>query len=312
MNPRTPPDLQIPFDRITYREGQLLGSRDLQDDVRTDQRLRALHTRYLHDTWGVALGFTISAFAGSTTVHVGPGYAVDSSGRDIVLAENLELNLPGTEAPADLILVVGYRADRQYRALPDVGAVCGRGGLDPRNERPVFAWRTLETLDFTSDVPLASVRAQQGALLAAADLSVRRNAARMVRPHIGFGSVHVRPQSGESLFGEVQIDTSDAGFSRTPQYFARLNPAQSSTSELFIAYVDSLSFIDRPTAGSFFYNLPLASVFESGLTLTWLGVEPVAGCEPVPNLQLFFTLAGFLHTSVFINAAQAIRSEVFR
>jgi hypothetical protein len=310
MTPRPPADLQIPFDRITYRDGQLLASRDLQDDARVDQRLRGLHTRYLHDTWGVALGFAVTAFAGGTTVQIGPGYAVDSSGRDLLLAENLALPVPVTQQRTALILVIGYRTDRTYRGLPDVAPVCGRGGLNPWNERPLFAWRTLETIDLAADVPLAAFAVQQGALLTSADLSVRRNAARMVRPHIGFGSVRVQPQSAGGFFPEVQIDTSEAAFSHTPQYFARANPAQGDTSELLIAYFDALAYIDRPTATSFFYNVPFASVFETGLTMTWLGIEPVTGCEPVPNLQLLFTLAGFLHTSVLMNSASALRREV--
>jgi hypothetical protein len=307
---RTPRDLQVPFDR----DGQLLTSRDLQDDVRTDQRLRGLHTRYLHDTWGIALGFAITGFGGATSIHVGPGYAIDSAARDLVLAESLDVPVPNTQVRVNLILVIGYQEDRSYRTRPDIGAVCGSGGLDPRNERPVFAWRRLETLDLGPDIPLATVVAEKGALVAAADLSVRRNATRMVRPHIGFGTIEARPKSGTGLFPEVQVDTSDAGFTRTPQYFARLNPASTKTSELLIAYVDTLSFIDRTSAGSFFYNIPFAgSVFESGLAITWLGIEPVTGCEPIPNLTLIFSLAGFATSvSVADGFATSFRSEVIR
>ena len=297
MTNRTPLDLQVPFDRITYREGQLLASRDLQDDVRADQRLRALHTRYLHGTWGIALGFTVTGFAGSTSIRVGPGYAVDIMAREIVLAETLDLPAPNTEAAVNLVLVVGYQDDRAYRGRPDVAQVCGRGGLDPRNERPVFAWRTLEDLDLGADVPLARIAVQGGAMTAPPDPSVRRNASRIVRPYIAFDSVKVRPQSAGGFISDCQVDTSDAGFSRTPQYFARLNPADARTSELLVAFVNTLSYIDRPTATNFFYNVPLvASVFERGdLTLTWVGVEPITGCEPAAS-QFIFWLGGFIRT----------------
>ena len=98
MNQRPPRDLQIPFDRVTYRDGQLLASRDLQDDVRADQRLRSLHTRYLHDTWGIALGFTVTASVGSSSVHVGPGYAIDASAQELLLAEDIDGPVAGNAA----------------------------------------------------------------------------------------------------------------------------------------------------------------------------------------------------------------------
>ena len=46
------PNLQ----RIAYHEGQLLSARDLGDDAAYESRLRGLHVRGLHNTWGVAPG----------------------------------------------------------------------------------------------------------------------------------------------------------------------------------------------------------------------------------------------------------------
>lgn len=307
MKPRPPADLQIPFDRITYRDGQLLVSRDLQSDVVANQRLRSLHTKYLHETWGIALGFTISGFAGGTSIQVGPGYAIDGSARDILLAETLALPVPNTQARADLVLVMSYQEDRSFRALPDTSIVCGSGGLDPRAERPVFAWRTLETLSFGPDVPLARVSAQAGALVAAPDLTVRKNATRLLRPHIGFGTVPADPTFSHSVFAEIRVDTTDAGFSKTPQYFARLTAPNTTAAGTIIALSGSLAFIDRAAPDSFFYNLPVIGArMLRDVTVTWLGVEPVTGCEPIPNLFLLFNLAGFLnsffptiHASIF-------------
>ena len=308
MNPRPPADLQIPFSRVTYREGQLLASRDLQDDVRANQRLRSLHTKYLHDTWGIALGFTVSGFTGSTSVQVGPGYAIDGAARDILLAETLDLPVPNTQASAHLILVMTYQEDVAFRALPDLSLVCGSGGLDPRAERPVFGWRTLETLNLGMDVPLARISAQLGAMLAAPDLTIRRNATRFLRPHIGFGAAPAEASRGESVFGEIRVDTSDAGFSKTPQYFARITSDGAGSSGAGIALAGSLAYIDRATADSFYYNvLLLATRSLTELTVTWLGIEPVTGCEPVANLSLFFNLAGFLPLSFL----SSVRTNVF-
>jgi hypothetical protein len=110
------------------------------------------------------------------------------------------------------------------------------------------------------------------------------------------GQLLVEARTG-SLFGEIRVDTSDAGFSKTPQYFARLNPASPKVSQLVVAYVGALAFIDRAAPDSFYFNVPLLTERNDSLTVTWLGVEPVTGCEPVPNLFFLFTLGGFLSAS---------------
>jgi hypothetical protein len=298
MNQRPPQDLQIPFDRVTYRDGQLLASRDMQDDVRTDQRLRSLHTRYLHDTWGIALGFTVTGAAGGTSLHVGPGYAIDALAQELLLAEDLDLPVPNTPSQAELVLAMNYPPSAAFRGRPELSAVCLGGGLDPRNERPLFAWRTFEELNMGADVPLAKVTVQQGALLTAPDLEVRKNATRIIRPHMGFGTMEFTPPR-DTLLGQVQVDTSDAGFAGVPNYFATLTSPNSKAPALFLAYVNAFSFIDRATPSSFFFNMPFSFLLRGleTVSLSWLGIEAVTGCEPVPSLFFVFTLAGLMSTS---------------
>ena len=294
---RPPQDLQIPFDRVTYREGQLLASRDLQDDVRTDQRLRSLHTHYLHDTWGIALGFTVTASAGSASVGIGPGYALDDSDQEILLDVDLLLPVPNTQAITDLVLVIRHQPDSAYRALPGTASVCFGGGIDPRDERPVFVWRTLETLQTGPDVPLVKITAQLGALLGPPDLSVRRNATRFVRPHIGSGVADIGDSSGQTVF----VDTSDAGFTQTPLYFARFEGSSPKLPPLLIAEVNALASIVDPTPAGFSLAVPLQFlVFErfTGISVVWLGIEQVTGCEPVANILFPFLLSGFALASV--------------
>jgi hypothetical protein len=48
------------------------------------------------------------------------------------------------------------------------------------------------------------------------------------------------------------------------------------------------------------------------LTVTWLGIEPVTGCEPIPNLTLFFNLAGFLATSFVSGFRTSFAMEIPR
>lgn len=305
MNQRPPRDLQIPFDRVTYRDGQLLASRDLQDDVRVDQRLRSLHTRYLHGTWGIALGFSVTAGPGSSSLHVGPGYAIDSLGQELLLADDLDLPVPDTPSRVDLVLVMNYQPSAAFRARPDLGSVCIAGGLDPRIERPVFAWRTFDELTLGPDVPLARVAVQQGTLVAPPDLEVRKNASRIIRPHIGFGTLEFDSPRDRQTF-EVQVDTSEAGFSRTPNYFAALSSPGAAA--VLVSFINAVSFIDRTTPTSFYFNIPFAFFLRAveTLELTWLGIENITGCEPVPSFFLVFTLAGLLRQTAVAATGQSV------
>jgi hypothetical protein len=234
------------------------------------------------------------ASAGSAAVRVGPGYALDAAGQELLLPELLEIDVPNTTSRVDLVLVMNYQPNSAFQARPDLPAVCISGGLDPRLDRPLFAWRTFETLKLGSDVPLAKVTAQQGALLASPDLEVRKNASRMIRPHIGFGSMEFSPPL-DTTIGEIQVDTSDSGFAGTPNYFAALSAVDPAAPSLFLAYVNTFSYIDRAASASFFFNMPFSFLLRplERVRLQWLGVENVAGCEPVPRFTRFATLAGF-------------------
>jgi hypothetical protein len=299
MKKRPPVELQIPFDRITYREGQLLASRDLQDDFGANQRLRRMHTRFLHDTWGIALGFTVDAEAGSDSVYIGPGYAIDQSAAEILLGQNLALPVPQTTVATDFMLVIGYQPESAYRELPPVSQLCAGATLDPRREQPLFNWRTPDTLNLGADVPLARIRVQNGGLVMPPDLSVRRYAARMSRPHIVTGAAEFTLD--RSQLAGIQVDTSDAGFAETPQYFARLDAAGSGAIEAFAQFLANSAYIESATPKNFKYVVPgLAgllfniAVVKFQFVITWVGVEEVAGCEPVADLSKLFSLAGLL------------------
>src|SRR5262245_48900407 len=95
---------QLVDERVTYREGQRLTARDLQDDHDRIVMLRRLHVRNLHETWGIATGFDVQA-AGAAAVAVGPGYALDIGARDLVLSTSLALPVPVAKGPQVFVLV---------------------------------------------------------------------------------------------------------------------------------------------------------------------------------------------------------------
>jgi hypothetical protein len=316
-------DLDIPFDRITYRDGQLLTALDLSDEQRRHDRLRRLHVRYLHDTWGIALGFAVRMADDNRAVVVGPGYAVDGTGRDILLAEPLHVSVPQVLDPVTVVLTVRYQEDAAFRGRPDLAALCLCGGLDPRHERPLFAWRLQDDVRFGPEVPLVQVVVGRGVILGGLDTRVRRYTQPLVRPYIGWGVTEPgrtgwRPWEND-LGLEVVVDTAESGFTHVPYYFATLqgdfgnrggedpllplNAWPTGTQPTF--FLEGWNFITGADRERFTYciigaqQLPFQRMIapseaeDRQWTVTWLGIEPVSGCEPALDLRRLFTLSGF-------------------
>ncbi len=312
--------LEIPFERITYRDGQQLTARDLQDDQQRDARLRWLHTRYLHQTWGIALGLEVRRVEGDdTVVAVGPGYAVDEVGRDIVLAEGLHISVP--EVAGSFVLTLSYQPDSAFRDRQGAAIICISGGLDSRRERPVFTWQRPEAVHFGPEVPLVQVVVDEAGAIQGEelDLRARRNAQPFVRPHMGWGITEpgqtgwdsweeegsLGGRTARTLGLEVTVDTTEAGFIKTPYYFAVLqsdaSPEPWSGDSGSTFFLGNAGFITNPTKESFTYRLlktdypPFETVSvneaeQQQWHITWLGLEPVTGCEP--PLIFLYTLAG--------------------
>jgi len=293
MTTRPPRELQIPFDRVTYREGQLLASRDLHDDFDSVQRLRRMHTRFLHDTWGIALGFSVLGQIFDDSVQVAPGYALDNAAREILLSEDTLLPLPVTNEEVDILLVASCQPDSVYTDLTNVAALCAGSNIDPRNERPAFTWRTPLTLNLGLDVPLAHLTVQKGVLTRLPDLSVRRYVRRMVRPHIA-GDVVVA--SGRDIINGVKVDTRAAGFAHTTEYFVRLDSGFGGIADILAQFGANSAYVESSSPKGFTYVASeLDKFFPGSLPLpflvTWIGVEPVTGCEPAAGIPMFVRAA---------------------
>jgi len=320
-------DLDIPFDRITYRDGQLLTALDLRDEQRRHDRLRRLHVRYLHDTWGIALGFDVRKVGDNRTVVVGPGYAVDGIGRDILLAESLHITVPTILELTPVVLTMRYQEDAAFRDRPDLAALCLSGGLNPRHERPLFAWRLPDEVRFGPEVPLVQVVVEAGVIQGGLDGRVRRYTQPLVRPYIGWGMTEPGRtgwhQWDDDLGLEVVVDTSEMGFTRVPYYFATLQgdfgnrageapllrPDVWPTGTHPTFFLGGWNFITDAGRERFTYRIIgrgigapqllfhraiTASEAESRQwTIAWVGLEPVSGCEPTLDFTRLFSLSGF-------------------
>jgi hypothetical protein len=85
-----------PVRRVNYFHGQLLTPEDLQAEQDYHREMRYLHNRLLGH--GVVHGLDVTVGDGSTVV-VGPGLAIDPSGREIVVTDELRIAVPDSTGP---------------------------------------------------------------------------------------------------------------------------------------------------------------------------------------------------------------------
>lgn len=313
-------DLHDTIGRVFWQDGQVLASRDLCAELRNEEFYRKLHNRYLHATWGIAFGLTLSQ--DGARVAVFQGYAIDNRGRDLLVAEILEVAPP----PADgrFILAASYSESTSCQpSLPDTDFCAG---LDPRRERAAVDWVPEAELDFGLQVPLARATFASGQIQGGLDLHVRHYARRMVRPHIGWGITKAGSSNWQDvsvpkrsdLWLQTDVDTSGAGFVNTPRYLATLcrqNPARKqsragsfddSAARLGTQpalTLDGIGGVVKATAAKFTYRLPrgklpfgvdlTASEAEiGGWVVAWIGIETVDGFLAQIDFGKIITLLG--------------------
>lgn len=296
--------LELSFERVTYRDGQLLTSLDLNGDVERDALLRWLHTQYLHKTWGIATGFNAQRVDEGKAVQVGPGFAIDIEGRDLVLTQGVTVPAPTRSASTHYVLTMRYQGRSEYRIRAKEQPTCLKSGTNPRLEEPVFAWEEADRAEFGLWVPLVSAQIVNGRIQSPLGMRVRRHVQPLVRPHIGSGRTEAGRTGWQMWLGtqqltgvEVTVDTSAAGFVATPAYFPMLYadlghmvglPTVDSASSYKTTLSPSMfNFVTAASATSFTYRV---IGIEVELTpelaeqrewyLSWVGLEPVRGCEP--------------------------------
>src|SRR5438132_317669 len=144
---KSAPPTSLPLDRIRYAEGQALRDGDLQGDAEYEALLRELHVRAVHDVWGVVLGFEIQTNDKGDGVAVGPGFAYDRLGRELVWGRSLALDPPPKPPVASqsgwlFDLVVRHAEVAELAAGRDANGTCiGAGGaLGVFEERPIWRW----------------------------------------------------------------------------------------------------------------------------------------------------------------------------
>jgi hypothetical protein len=234
---------QVELERLRYWHGQRLRSRDFRDQTAIEAQLRWWHNRALHNAFGVSLGLTVSPVPASgslTAVRVTCGLAYDRFGRELILQDTREIPVPTAPPPqgnlqvTPMTLLLRYKDSAQFPQRNDLAAVCLQCASSPFQEEPDFVWQPANRAQVTDGVPIARVNFDNQ--IAALDQQFTAPLSRpLARPHLASGatlpehtvwepwSPHLDVGRLRPIIGiQTRIDTSAAGFTLEPCYFAWL------------------------------------------------------------------------------------------
>ena len=218
------------LERTRYWQGQMLRSGDLRQQVATDAQLRWWHNRAVHSAFGVTLGLRAWLMKRDTgAIAVEPGVAYDRFGRALILRVQRAFPLPAQLPGKTLVtLVIRYREIRPFPARQDSSGVCLECGGTQAMDEVDLAWIPSATLTLDDGVPLARIMGPRSNPKADPEFSVLKGHA-LTRPYLVNGSTvaggtewTVQRVSRSVLAFDTVIDTTAAGFTRTPCYLAWL------------------------------------------------------------------------------------------
>src|SRR5262245_42820790 len=133
------------IERLQFFNGQRLFADDLQGLEALNREMRWLHNKSLHQA-GIGNGFAVTGKKGDRQVTIGPGYAIDSEGREIVLTQSWAEPIPPVAGddegnPIFFDLTISYPPDGSLEETERREAICKQpGGTIRLQEKPVFCW----------------------------------------------------------------------------------------------------------------------------------------------------------------------------
>jgi hypothetical protein len=291
------------LERITFFNGQRLTAEDLTALQVANRDLRWLHNRSLHG-WGIGAGFSVTGNAGDTAVQIGPGYAIDCQGREIILTAGLTKSVPAVAAatdgtsPAVYYLVASYLDDSDQSVLQKRAGVCLPSGTVRLTEAPEVDWIAQAQLDTTTQVVLVQIAVLNCQLNSPVNLAVRRSARMSSQPYLAAGETQIiaalwqvwTPPGEAGPIGLVcAVDTSSASFHTTPAYTAHvmgqrvgpdpatgalivLEPAVSLVNASPTGFTMQAALLDEAKSTSTNWT-DLANFANNWWQVVWMGVE---------------------------------------
>lgn len=328
--------------RIEYWEGQMLRADDFRDSRRVEAQRRWWHNRALHQTYGVYQGFTATLVKDNkgrpAAINVIPGVAYDCFGRELVLDCHATVPLAATHIQKNgrLTLLVRYR-DLPSRDVTDArSASCCLAEERVPSAAVEFVWCEDDGTAPPEGVVLGRLMYSEGIPKRFAALEKRPISRPLARPTLGTGSTVPGNTSwqpweyrsigseGNSFTFEIgvqtTIDTSAAGFTEIPQYFAWLQGSiwNQQSMQLVPALLPSLAG-ESITGFTFRLILPREEVIF--LAKSAVSQQPI---DLVRDSNSFALFARQQKLSVawlgcqmppkttYLSPAQALRSKVFQ
>jgi len=227
-----------PPTRIRFAEGRLLRGRDLEAGLAAEARQRTLHVCAAHSTGGVALGYAVGVGRQRRGAVVGPGFGYDRRGREVVSARTVFVPNPSEDGTYDLVT--------SCQGTEWIEAGDAHDGL------------LLARFELVQDE------------LGDPDVGPRRSAR-------GPGGRLAGGTQEMQIDPSMSVDTSAAGFQRTPYYFFTLAELDLRPWPLgpFLELVD-------PTSTGFDLTLRAGGSWRDSVggpvTVHWAGVEPPSRC----------------------------------
>lgn len=232
------------LERVRYWQGQMLRSRDFRDLEAIEAQRRWWHNRALHSAYGVAEGLvaTLLPTNAPTAVSVSPGVAYDVFGRELILEKPQTIPLPSNVAEmfnGTAYLLIHY-APASCGLRPDeTSEVCWTQAGPVRRGTVALDWKLFNPFcnPTPSDgVALVAVSYTKGLPLPPVAPFAAVSTQPLARPLLASGTTipgntawepwdsGLVDDTGAPILIGVQtvIDTSAAGFTNVPCYFAWL------------------------------------------------------------------------------------------
>jgi hypothetical protein len=311
---------ELQLHRLQYRQGQTLLGRDLDDQAAATEQLRWWHNRAMHGAYGVvAPSQPVTAGPGAGQVTISPFVAYDAFGRELILQRPRQMRLPPRPAPASARAPAPAPTARDpeptfpgfphgpHQPQSDFQVMylvaCRATGHDC-DGRLSFAW--VSRYDrLPGAVPLADAVSDKGGEYTLPSRWFPPSPRALSRPRIatgrsprGGGGWQVAPPEGGfptrlSAWFDLRVDTSAAGFTQPPCYFAWL---ESRTLDMKGAYIacdsvvgsslraftfrvvirfslgdtGALPFGDDQAGAEYFRRLAA----DADLSVFWIGLQP--------------------------------------
>jgi len=266
------------LERVRYWQGQLLASGDLETQLRVDEEMRRLHNRNVHQAYGIAIGLEVETdqakppkliLDDEENLHLSCGMAYDCAGHELILQSDRWIALP-SEFPQSLVLT---------REQNSVGGVS-------------LKWKAAAKVNLNSEVIITTL--SEGGEDPKIDPEFSQVIARpLARPRMATGQT-IPGQTTWQLWKldetdigvKVDIDTSAAGFTRPPHYFAEVLPGNP-TRDFIPAWFASIA---EPTTQGFSLQLMLKGITRESFDIA----DPKGQVMTAPTLDepLFPTSGG--------------------